>query len=563
MGLLENFKNPCEIKNFDLSKLCDLSQEVRKLIIDTTTKTGGHLASSLGAVDAIIAMLYCFDFTSDKVIFDVGHQAYAYKILTDRKNAFKSLRQENGISGFPLIFESQYDHFTSGHAGDAFAAALGYCYARDALSKDNFVITFTGDASFVNGESLEALLSTQKKPKNFLVILNDNQMSISPNTNAFSRFLCERQGDLSDKQAFLDKFGLNYVGILDGHDINALIDAFSAFKNNPVPTLIHIKTLKGKGYKAAESDSEYYHGVSKDLVTSENHFADSLSEILSNRIKNDNKCVCIVAGMAYGTGTESLQQKFPKNFIDVGISEDLAVTYASGLALGGLKPIVCIYSTFLQRAYDQIVTNVCMQKLPVTFLIDRAGCTGGDGLTHQGIFDTAYLSHVPNMTVLSPKNSAELEDMLDFAQRQSGPVAIRYPNGQIDNDLPVNKISTDNLWEVIKDGTGKCILAFGARALNESLLASKGTDAVVINARSLKPLDIKMLKRYFNRDIITVEDGIKNGGFGAMVMHYLNEAGYKNNLKIIAFEDKFISHASVSKQLKDNKICSEHIKTLL
>ena len=531
--------------------------------MDTVNKTGGHLASSLGAVDAIIAMLYCFDFESDKVIFDVGHQAYAYKILTDRREKFEKLRQEDGVSGFPLISESKYDHFTSGHAGDALAGSLGYCYARDLQKQDNYVITFTGDSSFANGESLEALLSTSKKPNKFLVILNDNQMSISPNANAFSKFLsCEDEDSLS-KADFLTKFGLNYIGISDGHDINGLISQFNNFKQNPVPTLIHIKTVKGKGFNKAESDCEYYHGVSKDLVISENHFADNLGAILSKRIEADPKTVCIVAGMSYGTGTDCIKIKYPSNFIDVGISEDLAVTYASGLALGGLKPIVCIYSTFLQRAYDQIVTNVCMQNLPVTFLIDRAGCTGGDGLTHQGIFDSAYLSHIPNLTILSPKNCVELEDMLNFASTLNGPVAIRYPNGACDNDFETAKISHDNLWEVIKDGKGKCILAFGARSLNVSYLASQNTDAVVVNARSLKPLDTKVLQKYFNRDIITVEDGIKQGGFGSMVMQYLIETGFKNDCKIIAIDDKFVSHASVNKQLKDNNLTVEYVKSLI
>ena len=567
MCLLNSLTLPNGIKSLDKEELVALASEVRSKIVDTTSLNGGHLASSLGAVDAIIAMLYSFDFEKDKVIFDVGHQSYAYKILTDRRDSFSTLRQDNGISGFPMVEESKYDSFTSGHAGDSLAAALGYSAARDKFNLSYNVITFIGDASFVNGENLEAIFSQNSKPNNFLIILNDNGMSISKNVNGLSKILSSSEagtkaGDFNGADLMRD-LGITYYGIYDGHDIGALIDAFDQYKKNPVASLIHIKTVKGKGYLPAETAAEYYHGVSKDFVANTSEFSAHVGEIICDKIAHNDNVIAVVAGMEHGTGTEVVHNRYPDNFVDVGISEDFAVTYAAGLARGGLRPIVCIYSTFLQRAYDQIVTNVCAQNLPVIFMIDRAGVTGGDGVTHQGVFDTAYLSHVPNMTVLSPKDVKELDDMLNFALTLNGPVAIRYPNGSIRSFNVHTQISSSALWEIQKNGLGKCILAFGARALQVALEAAKDTDSAVINARACKPIDEAMLSRYLDRDIITIEDGCRIGGFGSIIALALAERKYSRQIKVLGISDNFVKHGSQSRQFANSGLTADGLRKLL
>ncbi len=572
MSILKEINKPSDIKKLDIKSLELLAEEIRSEIIAVTENNGGHLASSLGAVEAIIALAYVFDLEKDKIIFDVGHQAYAYKILTDRKERFKTLKNFDGISGFPLVFESKYDSFSSGHAGDALAAALGYAYARDKKGENYFVITFVGDGAFCNGETLEALTYSKDKPNKFLTILNDNGMSISENAsplfnekayadNAENAVL--KGTPLSDTLNF-DNLGLEYLKISDGHDIQGLIEYFTAFKNNPKPSFLHLKTIKGKGYRPAELQSELYHGVNKNFAVGQNDFADSLGELLSKRIEVDDKIVTIVAGMSLGVGVDAVKKRFPDNFVDVGISEDFAVTFASSLALAGLKPVVCIYSTFLQRAYDQVVINVCLNKLPVVFLIDHAGLVA-DGYTHQGVFDIAYLSHIPDMTVLSPKDGDELETMLDYAlTKLDGPVAIRYPTGKVEKTKTLKKFSENDLWEVLKQSDGKtCVLACGARAVSLALRAADGCDVEVVNCRSIKPLDEDFLNSRTARNFVTIEDGSKIGGFGSSVATFLSEHDFKGKLKIFAISDEFVPQGGLNEQLSLSGISAEEIKKYL
>lgn len=570
MSILSKINKPSDIKKLDIKSLELLAEEIRSEIIAVTENNGGHLASSLGAVEAIIALAYVFDFEKDKIIFDVGHQAYAYKILTGRREAFKSLKTYGGVSGFPLIFESKYDSFSSGHAGDALAASLGYAYARDKKGEDYFIISFVGDGAFCNGENLEALFNSSVKPAKFLTVLNDNGMSISENDSPIFKTLSTALvGDIESVDNVslnaglnLDKFGFDYSKISNGHDIAKLIEFFENFKNNPKPTLVHLKTVKGKGYPLAEEKSEFYHGVNKGFLVGRNDFSDCLGEILSKRIQNDNKIVAIVAGMSLGVGLDEVKRKYPENFKDVGIAEDYAVTFASSLALSGLKPIVCIYSTFLQRAYDQIVTNVCLQKLPVVFLIDHAGVVG-DGYTHQGVFDIAYLSHIPNMILLTPKNCTEMEEMIDYALNASAPVAIRYPVGKADDVKTVMPFEDAGKWEVLKEGAKTCILAAGSRAIALSLKAAENKNCEVVNARSIKPLDTVYLLSRFDRNFITIEDGVKIGGFGSQVSAFLSDRGYKNTLKIFALDDKFIPQGSLEEQFALSDITVEEIEKYL
>lgn len=570
MSILSKINKPSDIKSLDIKSLTILAEEIRSEIIAATNLRGGHLASSLGAVEAIIALAYVFDFEKDKIIFDVGHQSYAYKMLTGRYESFKSLKTYGGISGFPLIFESRYDSFSSGHAGDALAASLGYAYARDKKGEDYFIISFIGDGAFCNGENLEALFNSSVKPAKFLTVLNDNGMSISENDSPIfktSRKVVggniENANNASLTDGFnLDKFGLGYSKISDGHDIIRLVEVFQNFKDNPNPTLVHLKTVKGKGYPLAEEKSEFYHGVNKGFLVGRNDFSDCLGAILSKRIQNDKNIVAIVAGMSLGVGLDEVKRKHPENFKDVGIAEDYAVTFASSLALSGLKPIVCIYSTFLQRAYDQIVTNVCLQKLPVVFLIDHAGVVG-DGYTHQGVFDIAYLSHIPNMTLLTPKNCTEMEEMIDYALNASTPVAIRYPVGKADDVKTVTPFVYEGKWEVLKEGTETCVLAAGSRAIALALKAAENENCEVVNARSIKPLDTEYLLSRLDRNFVTVEDGVKIGGFGSLVSTFLSDHGYKGNLKTFAFSDAFIPHGSVEELFALSNLTVDEIKKYL
>ncbi len=595
MSLLEKIKTPNDLKKLSVKELPLVADEIRKKIIDVTENNGGHMASSLGAVDIIVALYYVFDFKKDRLIFDVGHQAYAHKILSERYELFDTIRTEGGLSGFPNIFESEYDAFTAGHAGTSISAQLGYCYARDAKNEDYYVISFVGDASLFNGENMEAMFSTNKKPNKMLIILNDNGMSISKNNNGLykvvskitmkkryskfmgamdkifgwnfiGRFLKRVKSAFKrtiDSYGFFDNLGLKYVGAFDGHNIKSLVDLFESFKHNPRATIMHIKTKKGKGFAPAEQNADLYHGVSKHLASSNNTFSQAVADIAVKSIEKNDNIVFLTAGMALGTGLKSVIEKCPKNVFDVGISEEYCVTLAAGMAMGGLKPVVCIYSTFLQRAYDQIIEDVCLQNLPVVFLIDRAGLVGSDGVTHQGVFDLSYLSHIPNMTILVPKDTAELEEMFNYSLTLNSPVAIRYPNGVCPTFETKNKFDQCNLWEEIKSGKNTTILACGPRMLDIAIKASEGKNVSIYNARSVKPLDMAVLDKISNDKIITLEENSKIGGFGSLVLNYYAKNGIKPTITILGVEDKYIDQASTASQLLKNNLTIEKLQELL
>lgn len=595
MGLLETVKSPSDLKKLNIKQLEELSAEIREIIIKVAQKNGGHLASSLGAVDAIVALYYVFDFPKDKLVFDVGHQSYAHKILSERYEVFETIRMEGGLSGFPNIFESQYDSFTVGHAGTSVSASLGYCVARDNLGEDYYVISFVGDASMFNGENLEALFYMKDKPEKLLIILNDNGMSISKNKNGlyqaiskismkkrysnFMSFMNKAVGwnfigkglkkvKASFKRSLgplsvLDKVGIKYVGAFDGHNIKLMVKLFRDFKSSPRTTLMHLKTVKGKGLAEAENRAEQFHGVGKSFLPTVNTFSDVIGGILIDRAVKNKKIVVITAGMTLGTGLTQFRSEFPSRLFDVGISEEFAVTYSSGMAIAGLKPFVCIYSTFLQRGYDQIMIDVCLQKLPVIFLIDRAGLVGSDGATHQGVYDLSYLRHIPNITIMSPKDTTELESMVDYALKLNSPVAIRYPNGYVDNFGTHTEITESSLWETVKEGCGTTILACGARMVNLALKTAEGTSVRVINARTVKPLDKQMLRSISQDNIVTLEDNSKIGGFGSAVLEFYAQSEISANVRIFGVADEFTEQASVASQMVKNGLDEQSLKKVL
>ncbi len=593
MSFLEQIKSPADLKKLNIKELGVLAEEIRSKIVTVVKNNGGHLSSNLGSVEFIIALIYVFDFPNDKIIFDVGHQSYTYKILCGRNDLFDTIRQEGGLSGFPNIFESNYDFYTSGHAGSAISAGLGYCQGRDLSGQDYNVISVVGDGALFNGLTMEALTCDEKKPEKFLVILNDNGMSISENNSGLykniSKLTTKKRYskamtalDKSIGKSFIGKWlkrfktfikrtlnslsvvdmvGLNYVGVFDGHNLKQLIKLFTNFKNNPRPTLLHLKTKKGKGMDVAEEHSSEYHGVGKNLVAGKSSFSASLGKILSDIATKDEKVVAITAAMKDGTGLNEFENVYKSRFFDVGINEEHAVVLASGMALSGLKPIVCIYSTFLQRAYDEIMIDVCLQKLPVIFCIDRAGFTGEDGQTHQGLYDLSYLRSIPNLTVLCPKNVAELEDMLNYALTLNSPVAIRYCNGKIEDIEGTTKISNDNLWEVLKSGNKDYVLANGNRMINLAYKLQNicNTDFTIVNARSVKPLDEKFLQKINSSTVITLEENNVIGGFGSAISEYFAN---KSDVVVRSFgaNDVFVEHKPVQSQMRDCGLTAENIK---
>ncbi len=583
-----------DLKKLNIKQLKALCESVRQEILTCAQNNGGHLASNLGIVELTIALHYVFDFPTDKLIFDVGHQCYTHKYLT-RNDKFSTIRTEGGLSGFPDIFESEYDAFSSGHAGTALSAGLGYCYARDKQNQNYYVISVVGDGAFANGLSLEALISQIEKPNDFIAVLNHNEMSISKNDTAFykalskattkksytrfKKFLRKLFGDsfisrglikarnsikrLLNKNILFEQFGLKYVGIVDGNDIKELVATLRMIKSSHRPTLLHIDTKKGKGYAQAEEHADIYHGVAKDMRQSDNSFSTRLGETLTRYAEKDEKIVAVCAAMKDGTGLKPFEEKFPDRFIDVGICEEHAVTTASAMSLAGLKPVVAIYSTFMQRCFDQLLHDVCMQKAHVVFCLDRAGVVGSDGQSHQGVFDLSYLNSLPYMTVFAPKNLAEFDQMLKKALSIQGPVAIRYPNGIVEEGESLGDIDK---WQAEGDlETAKTvILAVGPR-MNEiakEILDEKQSVAVV-NARVVKPLDTKALDAISDKKIITLEENAKSGGFGSAVLTYYAEKGVKADITVCAIKDAFVKHASVKTQLKENLLDKQSILEIL
>lgn len=590
--LLDTVKTPADVKKLNIKQLEALADEIRNRVVDVVGKNGGHLASNLGVAELIVALYYSFDFPNDKLIFDVGHQCYAHKILSGRNEMFDTLRQENGLNGFPDISESEFDAFGAGHAGSSLSACLGYCAARDAIGEDYYVIDVVGDASLFNGENLEAITSSDVKPKKFIVIVNDNGMSISKNDNGlykimstvttrktygkvmdfFSRTIGESfigKGLKKFKNwikrslnglSVIDSLGFKYVGIFNGNKMSELIRILKNVKNSDRGVILHLRTVKGKGLADAEKHAEIYHGVGKNFKSSKCTFSDSVGKLLIEEAEKDPKLTAVCAGMKDGTGLKDFAAAYPYRFFDVGIAEEHAVTFAAGQAIGGLKPVVCIYSTFLQRSYDQIMQDVCIQNLPVIFMIDRAGAVGNDGATHQGLFDISYLRMLPNMKIFSPKDTVELKMIFDYCKKLSSPCAIRYPNGSncdFEKHLPLES----SLWEYYGDTEKNIVLCVGARTLAVAEKAKNLTEKkfTIVNCRSVKPLDEKFLSALGGKNVITLEENVLSGGFGSSVAEFFANKNINAKLHIIAFPDKFIRHAETARQLETAGLTAENI----
>ncbi len=577
-----------EIKRYDVRQLKQLAAQLREEMIGAVRENGGHLASNLGAVELILALYKAFDFPEDKLLFDVGHQAYAHKLLTGR--SLSDLRKKGGASGFPDPEESEYDTFVAGHSGNSLAAGMGLCFARDLRGENYKVICLIGDASLANGMALEAIFASEQKPKNFIVVLNDNGMAIDKTNSAlyrslskatarrcyrkFNAFLDKKLRTTSafgrklrrlkytvkgwmNKNYFFERCGFKYVGPVDGHDLTELTGVLSELEKIEDPVLLHAITVKGKGFEEAEKDPTRYHGVGKNFAESENSFSVALGRLLSARAESDPSLVAVTAAMSDGVGLTEFSEKFPDRIMDAGICEEAAVTMAAGMARGGLSPVVCLYSTFLQRAFDQIVHDVCIPKLPVLFCIDRAGFVGADGKTHQGLLDISALRAVPNLNLFAPKDCAELSDVFDYARSKGLPAAIRYPNGYAPNLGGRYKISDYYLWETLSEGDGVVVLACGARAVARALEAKKiagVANVQVVNCRSVMPLDTRLLDYFANRKIITFEEGYETGGFGAAVAEYYAQNNCTVRMKIIGAPRVFVPHATVSEQAQMYKL---------
>lgn len=595
--LLNKINSPKDIKKLNLDDLNKLAKEIREFIITSVSKTGGHLSSNLGVVELTLALHYCFDLSSDKVIWDVGHQSYTHKILTGRKAQFDTLRKIDGLSGFPKPTESKYDAFGTGHSSTSISAALGYAKARDLSNKDYNVVAVIGDGSMTGGLAYEALNNAGRSNTNLIVILNDNEMSISRNVGGFAKHLndirttkqyLQVKDDLintilkipkvGDKLArivekakddikyilipggMFNELGFKYVGIINGHNIEDLIKVLNNAKRVKGPVLLHVHTKKGKGYSYAESYPELYHGVDKfDIKTGKaikSKTQETYSDVFGNAmVKFGSKysnLIAITAAMKCGTCLAKFQKKYHDRFFDVGIAEAHAVTFAAGLAAAGFKPVFSVYSSFLQRSYDEIVHDICIQNLPVIIAIDRAGIVGADGETHQGILDISFLSHIPNLTIISPKNKFELEQMLEFAINYNKPIVIRFPKGIASNDLKENNTLIEyGKAEIIETGKDIAIIAVGDMVLkgNEviNILKEQGYNPTFVNARFIKPIDGEMIKNVSKKCkyIFTLENNICQGGFGSKVLEKMSELEIKNKIVYsFGFPDKFIEQGT-------------------
>lgn len=594
-NLLEKINSPDDLRQLSIKELPLLADEIRQLIIDTVSKTGGHIASSLGVVELTIALHYVFDTPKDKLIWDVGHQTYAHKILTERRDKFGTLRQYGGLSGFPKRDESPYDTFDTGHSSTSISAALGMAQARCLKGEQYKVIAIIGDGSLMAGMAFEGLNYAGHIKKDLIVILNDNEMSISPNVGALSSSLSRlisgqtynkfreelktiiqniprigksvyrlaRQSEDFFKSLFVpglifDELGFRYIGPVLGHRIDVLVKDLRNIKNLKGPILLHVITKKGKGYAPAENDPTYFHGVgSFDKETgkplsqkSTASYTEVFGDTLTRIARENPSVVAITAGMTSGTGLNRFEKEFPDRFYDVGIAEQHAITFAAGMATEGLRPVAAIYSTFLQRSYDQILHDVCLQNLPVVFVLDRAGIVGEDGPTHHGLFDISYLRPMPNLVFMAPKDENELQHMLYTAFQLSQPVAIRYPRGigvGTTLDKEFKKIPTGQA-EILKQGEKVAIFALGTTvhpALDAAeKLQSEGISCAVVNSRFVKPIDEKTLIQFASKveAIITVEENVLQGGFGTAVLETLQLHNINIKVLCLGIPDVFVEH---------------------
>ncbi|RQW89123.1 MAG: 1-deoxy-D-xylulose-5-phosphate synthase [Geobacter sp.] len=610
--LLENINSPADLKLLNNEELVTLAEEIRGFLLKTVSLTGGHLASNLGCVELTLAIHYCFDSPRDKIIWDVGHQAYTHKILTGRKDSFHTQRQYKGLSGFPNRSESPHDAFGAGHSSTSISAGLGMATANSLLARNSKVISIIGDGSLTGGLAFEGLNQAGHLGKNLVVILNDNDMSISKNVGAFSSFISRKltgkyfrdlkremqsllkaipaigtnilhfakkaenslKGFLTPGSLF-EALGFDYVGPINGHDLPQLIDVLRNCQSVEGPILIHIMTKKGKGYLPAEKEPDIFHGIGpfdietgtlKAKPSSSKSYTAVFGQTMVRLAEEDDKIIAITAAMPDGTGLSSFAHTFPERFFDVGIAEQHALTFAAGLAAEGFRPVAAIYSTFAQRAYDQVFHDICLQKLPVTLALDRGGLVGDDGPTHHGVFDISFLRHFPEMTVMAPKDENELQHMVKTAVYSNRPISLRYPRGTgygvtMDKSPVVLEIGKG---EILAEGSDLAIIAIGATvypALDAAkLLAEQGISAMVLNARFVKPLDHDLILQVVRRTgvLLTVEENALAGGFGSAVLELLEAEGITGiKVKRIGIPDHFIEHGSQT-QLRENLCIDAH-----
>lgn len=609
--MLEKIQKPNDIKKIPADQLPALAEEIREFIIESLSKTGGHLASNLGVVELTIAMHRVFDLPKDKLIWDVGHQSYTHKILTGRKDGFETLRREGGISGFPKRSESDCDVFDTGHSSTSISAGVGYVRARE-LKKENYsVVSIIGDGALTGGMAYEALNNAASLKSNFIIVLNDNEMSITENVGGMSSYLsglrtasaytdfkmdvtkalnripgigpgmvdAMRKTKSSIKQIIIpgmlfEDMGLTYLGPVDGHNIPQLIKTFQEAKRFEGPILVHVLTQKGRGYEPAMRHPARFHGAGPfDVKTglpvgkSNPTYTDVFSTVMRKMGDRRKDVAAVTAAMMTGVGLKRFSNMFPDRCFDVGIAEEHAVTFAAALSLGGITPVVAIYSSFLQRAYDQIMHDVCMQNLHVVFAIDRAGLVGYDGETHHGIFDLSYLGSMPNMTILAPKNLWEFSDMIKFAVDYDGPIAVRYPRGEAYTGLKEFRAPIClGKSEVIHEGSRVALLAVGsmvkmAEEVQKQLKERMDMDAALVNARFVKPIDEELLRSFADTYelVVTLEENVKDGGFGERVLAFAEEEDLPFGVEIIALPDRFIPHGSVLYQMKQVGFTPEDI----
>jgi 1-deoxy-D-xylulose-5-phosphate synthase len=594
--LLDSIQSPADLKRLDSAQMASLAGEIREFLIQTLSRTGGHLGPNLGVVELTIALHAVFSTPEDKILFDVSHQAYIHKILTGRRERFETIRQPGGLNGFMLRTESEHDCYGAGHAGTALSAALGMAVARDLAGGHEHVVAVAGDAAFTNGISFEALNNIAVQTRRMIVVLNDNQWSIDRNVGAVARYfhrivtnehyqhlheratrLIERVGGKTAAKVvrraeeaaksmlwpsiLFEEFGLEYFGPIDGHNIPLLVGTFKFLKTLDHPVLLHILTQKGRGFQPAIDGQKKFHGLGPyDPETGETPggsptWAEAFAATLADLAAKDERIVAITAAMPNGTGLDLFRPRHPRRYFDVGIAEEHAVVFAAGMATRGYRPVCAIYSTFLQRAFDPVVHDVCLQKLPVLFCMDRAGLSGDDGPTHHGLFDIAYLRGIPGIVLMAPKDEDELADMMKTALDLPAASAIRYPRGAVagvarkpePQSLPIGKA------EVLTDGSDVAILGLGPMiALAKELAAAlerEGYSAAVINPRFIKPLDRELLQRYASRvaALVTFEDHVKMGGFGSAVVEALDEMGLAVPVVRIGWPDQFIEHGKVDR----------------
>ncbi|HEY3705261.1 MAG TPA: 1-deoxy-D-xylulose-5-phosphate synthase [Terracidiphilus sp.] len=592
-ALLDSIQSPADIKSLNPAELAVLAEEIRAFLIQSLAKTGGHLGPNLGVVELTLAMHYVFDSPRDKFLFDVSHQVYTHKLLTGRRERFGTIRQPGGLNGFMLRTECEHDCYGAGHAGTALSAALGMAVARDLAGGTENVIAVAGDAAFTNGISFEALNNIADQTKRLIIVLNDNEWSIDRNVGAIARYFHKvvtndhyqqlhnlskrvvekiggktavnvmRRAEEAAKgmlwpSMLFEEFGLDYYGPVDGHNLPLLLETFKFLKNADRPVLLHVLTQKGRGFQPAMDLTKKFHGLGPydpetgKTAAGQQTWSEAFATSLAELANQDSRVVAITAAMPNGTGLDLFRPIHPKRYFDVGIAEEHAVIFAAGMATRGFRPVCAIYSTFLQRAFDPIVHDVALQKLPVLFCMDRAGLSGDDGPTHHGLFDIAYLRGIPDMTLMAPKDEAELADMMKTAMTLEGPSAIRYPRGPVigvpkrpPQVLPLGKA------EVLADGSDVAILGLGHMMPLAMDLAARlegeGYSAALINPRFIKPVDREMIARYAERvaAFVTFEDHVKMSGFGSTVLETLEEIGSKVPLVRIGWPDQFIEHGKI------------------